>query len=115
MSLSLLLLSSTQDKALKKEALRCIEDSHRPVPGELHIWLDYHGASAPAIRDRQSHESVRAAIVACVAARAAAKKARKDCVAHLENLCKRAIEASARKWPRARWHSSLRGRNVETA
>ncbi|KAJ7863781.1 hypothetical protein B0H14DRAFT_2574721 [Mycena olivaceomarginata] len=104
MSLSLLLLSSTQDKALKKEALRCIEDSHRPVPGELHIWLDYHGASAPAIRDRQSHESVRATIVARVTARAAAKKARKDCVAHLENLRKRAIEASARKWPRARCH-----------
>jgi hypothetical protein len=57
------------------EALRCIEDDKRLVPGELHIWLDFHGASAPAIRDRQHHEHVRTAIVARTAARAAASKA----------------------------------------
>jgi hypothetical protein len=86
------------------EALRCIEDDNRPVSGELHIWLDFHGASSPAIRDRQHHERLRAAIIARVAARAAATKARKARVAHLENLRKRAIEASAHKWPRSRCH-----------
>ncbi|KAJ7858218.1 hypothetical protein B0H14DRAFT_2577838 [Mycena olivaceomarginata] len=112
-------LSPAEDKALKQEALRCIEDDQRPVPGELHIWLDFHGASVPAIPDRQHHQRVRAAIIACVSARAAARKAAAAAAAltirdrqHHERVhaaliarvSTRAIEASAHKWPRPRCH-----------
>ncbi|KAJ7835679.1 hypothetical protein B0H14DRAFT_2590149 [Mycena olivaceomarginata] len=91
-------LTASEDKALKAEALRCADDPAWPVPTELHMWLERHGAPTSTLDQRTNLITPRlAALYACVAAR----RARID---NLLTLRAEAIKASTHKWPRPRCH-----------
>ncbi|KAJ6451808.1 hypothetical protein C8R45DRAFT_1089411 [Mycena sanguinolenta] len=85
----------TEDKALKSEALRCVEKSTH-IPTKLATWLEFYDPKR-AGRSPTDHQHKREALVA----RVAAKKARGD---KLTELRTRALQAAARKWPRPRCH-----------
>ncbi|KAJ7218888.1 hypothetical protein B0H12DRAFT_1305430 [Mycena haematopus] len=97
-----------EDKAFKREALRCVQEQ-ATFSNEVDAWVDHYRATPhnkanswvdldlPAERKAYLHQHKRAQIVARVVAR----KARVD---HVLDLRKRAIQASAKKWPRPPCH-----------
>lgn len=77
-------------------------NTDQPVRAPLKKWLQHYNGNwkEQSIHEQRGpdfHQRVRAEIVARVAAR----KARLD---HIVDLRKRALEASARKWPLPRCH-----------
>ncbi|KAJ7801659.1 hypothetical protein B0H14DRAFT_2615097 [Mycena olivaceomarginata] len=91
-------LTASEDKALKAEALCCADDPARPVPTELHMWLERHGVPTSTLDQRTNLITPR---LAALYARVAARRARVD---NLLTLRAEAIKASAHKWPRPRCH-----------
>ncbi|KAF8190200.1 hypothetical protein K438DRAFT_1763219 [Mycena galopus ATCC 62051] len=99
------LWTPAQDKALKTEALRCINQQSGALPIQLTMWLDFYGAPKTAFTHEStaqpSQQDVLYTRLAANQANAAVKKAR---VANLLTLRTEAIKASARRWPRPRCH-----------
>ncbi|KAJ7701629.1 hypothetical protein B0H14DRAFT_2648376 [Mycena olivaceomarginata] len=85
-------LTASEDKALKAD------DDARPVPVELHMWLERYGAPPSTLDQRTNLITPR---LTALYARIAARRARVD---NLMNLRAQAIKASAHKWPRPRCH-----------
>ncbi|KAJ6534402.1 hypothetical protein B0H19DRAFT_1080877 [Mycena capillaripes] len=94
-------LTWSEDKALKREALR---NAGQPVTPQLKSWLDHYrfptDPTMPTSHERDYHERKRAALLARVAAR----KERLDNVNNLLQLRARAIKSVERNWPLQRCH-----------
>ncbi|KAF8187855.1 hypothetical protein K438DRAFT_1764565 [Mycena galopus ATCC 62051] len=115
MDINSALWTPAEDKALKSEALRCVNQQGGSLPIQLTMWLDFHGAPTLAIPHNPSaSKGRRSALLAQLVAKkthADAKKARAD---RLQDLRTKAIKASASQWPRPHCHPQHK-HNLEAA